>query len=98
MFELSEEQLLMSAPDNTVRLTTHRIIFESPDVRQQVMREDFISYQFFDRSFAIYLVLLLLFIIPFTGFFINKVIDWFELSADIRKQYSFIYFTFGPDF
>jgi len=44
MFELSEERLLMISDDHSIRLTTHRVIQETADRKNQVMLEDYTGY------------------------------------------------------
>ena len=85
MFELSEEKILMTSSDNSVRLTSHRIICESEGKREQVMLEDFESYELKNRSIGAY-DFLLWFIISVTVLIIfNKIKNYYDNRQFLRR-------------
>ncbi|MBL0335175.1 MAG: hypothetical protein IPP73_07595 [Chitinophagaceae bacterium] len=45
MFELSEEKTLLFSDDRSVKLTTHRLIQEDQQRRNQIILEDFENYE-----------------------------------------------------
>lgn len=78
MFELSEEKTLMSSSDNSVKLTTHRIIHESERGRQQIMLEDFESLQLKRSSIGAYGILLLIFVFITLWMIYMKVTGYYD--------------------
>ncbi|MEO6611472.1 MAG: hypothetical protein ABIT05_05045 [Chitinophagaceae bacterium] len=86
MFELGEEKLLMSSPDKSVWLTTHRIIYESGKGREQVMLEDVESCQFLNSSVGSYGVALVVVSILTFLIILNTIIFYIE-SRPFLRQY-----------
>ncbi|HEY6503771.1 MAG TPA: hypothetical protein VIZ28_07355 [Chitinophagaceae bacterium] len=76
MFELNEEETLMSSSDNSVKLTTHRIIHESEKGRKQIMLEDFESYQLIRSSIGAYGYLLFIFVVITILIAVDKITNY----------------------
>lgn len=86
MFELSEERLLMISSDNSVKLTTHRIIHESSKGRQQIMLEDFESYQLICTSVGYYGSLLFIIIAIFLLIASNSIIRYGSITSFLKSD------------
>lgn len=54
MFELSEEHLIMTSDDHKLKLTTHRIIFDNSNKREQIMLEDYQGFEFINAHVGTY--------------------------------------------
>jgi hypothetical protein len=78
MFELREEETLMSSSDNSVKLTSHRIIHESEQGRRQIMLEDFESIQLKRSSIGAYGILLLIFVSITLGSIYMKITNYYD--------------------
>jgi hypothetical protein len=61
MFELSQEQLLMYSDDSSVRLTTHRIIYNIHGRTEQIMLEDYEGFEFYTAHVGTYKGLMIFF-------------------------------------
>lgn len=79
MFELSEESDLMISDDGAVRLTTHRVIYEGKGGRQQMMLEDFQSYEIRQFHIGNYWWLMILFSFLTIALLVDNVIDYIDL-------------------
>ncbi len=84
MFELNEEETLMTSSDNSVKLTTHRIIHEAGGKREQVMLEDLETYELKDRSIGAYGVLLFFFSV-LTAVVLFNTIQRYNESRSLMK-------------
>lgn len=76
MFEIIEEKVLMVSSDNSVKLTTHRIIYESGKGRKQIMLEDFKSYELKSSFIGAYGILFSIFIGLTVLIAANKIINF----------------------
>lgn len=54
MFELIEEHLIMTSDDHKLKLTTHRIIFDNSNKREQIMLEDYQGFEFINAHVGTY--------------------------------------------
>jgi len=89
MFELSQEETLMYASDNSVTLTTHRVIQQTEKIRKQVMLEDFESYELKSKNIGNYKLLIIFFSIISLILIILRLNEYFEyeqLMSQIRLK------------
>ena len=93
MFELSEEETLMTSSDNSVKLTTHRFIYESEKGRQQIMLEDFESFRLKRSSIGSYGILLLLFLLFIFILTFSKIENYYQ-NPELFKRSDIGFFDF----
>lgn len=86
MFELSEEETLMTSSDNSVKLTSHRIIHESGQGRQQIMLEDYDSYQLKKDSIGAYGIFFLIFILITLWLTYEKIVNYIKYRSIFGKN------------
>jgi hypothetical protein len=94
MFQLSEEETLMYSSDNSVKLTTHRIIFDSEKGRKQIMLEDIETYKLKGTSIGAYGILLLIFVIFTAWVSYEKISNY----IDSRRLFSAFNISFFEHF
>jgi len=82
---LSVANWLMASSNNLVRLTSHRIICESEGKREQVMLEDFESYELKNRSIGAYGFLLWYFISITVLIIFNKIKNYYDDRQFLRR-------------
>ena len=78
MFELTEEKNLMNSSDNSVKLTSHRIIYDSDKGRQQIMLDEFVSYELKHNSIGAYGIIFFSFAALAVVITINKITNYNE--------------------
>lgn len=87
----------MSSSDSSVKLTAHRIIYESAQGRQQIMPEDFESYQFKHSSIGAYGILLFIFIVITFLIAVNKITNYLDNRNLFREFNTNLFDIFWDD-
>jgi hypothetical protein len=85
MFELSNEQTLMTSDDGTVRLTTYRVIYQTEKIKRQLMLEDFESYELTKSHIGNYSLLMVIFSILSLVMLIVRINEYFKYPQFLRS-------------
>ena len=68
-----KEETIMKSDDNTITLTTHRLIQATREMNKELFLKDMVSYEIVKKRSTYYLVLALLFGIPLVLIFLFDV-------------------------
>lgn len=92
MFELSEEKTLLFSDDRSVKLTTHRLIQEDHQRRNQIMLEDFENYEIKTAHIGNYAFLTFALWIVTMYFLVDVIIEYMDHRGRQFFTYSSSYF------
>jgi mevalonate kinase len=84
MAQLSKEEIIMTSNDNSITLTTHRILQKTSEINKEILLRDIVSQEVIKKRHRYYKILSLLFGIPTTILallYITKS-DPFETTID----------------
>jgi hypothetical protein len=76
LFLTAMEKDLLITPDKTIRLTTHRLIHNEGEKREQLMLEDFINYELEKSSIGHYKLLTIIFSVITVFLFAQTIIGY----------------------
>src|SRR5436190_21340764 len=101
MFELSNERTLMTSDDGTVKLTSHRVIYQTKKTKHQLMLEDFESYELKKSHIGNYKLLTIIFSILTVLVLFIRINEYFQYPQLLRSLGptlpEFIYRSFAVD-
>src|SRR5262245_2987045 len=94
MFELSQEEVIMSADDRSIVLTTHRVIQYTDKGKVQIMLEDFENYEFKSAHVGNYENLTFFFISTTLLITINRAFQYFNSPYELASFSEFMSSSF----
>jgi hypothetical protein len=96
MFELEQEEVLMSSSDNLITLTTHRIIHKADKGKEQVMLNDYVSYELKKNHIGNYRILTICFLITTIWLSAWNIYEYFQYREILKQvNLNFLYYLFG---
>jgi uncharacterized membrane protein len=85
MPEISKEEIIMSSNDNSVTLTTHRVLYKTSTANKELLLKDMMAYEVIKKRANYYKVLLIVFGALTVLLYLLKISNSSEVSEEQKN-------------